>query len=85
MTSTTRDVAAYLYSTGDYDISNEAGQKVLLDDAKASAEGGGLAGFPQFARAQPIRDWLAQQAQQIIADHPDFANMWERVFSREVE
>jgi hypothetical protein len=54
--------------------------------AQASAVASGrLAGFTTAAAAQPIRDWLAQQAQQIIAEHPDFAGMWERVFAREVE
>jgi hypothetical protein len=35
--STSRDVMAYLYSTGDYDISTAAGQQKLLDDAKGKA------------------------------------------------
>lgn len=35
--------------------------------------------------AAPLRSWLRGEGERLVAEHPDFANVWDRVFSREVD
>jgi hypothetical protein len=58
----------------------------LRDQAMESAKRGGLrSGFSSAKSAQPIRDWLAQNAARIVQRYPDFQRVYDQVFSHEVD
>lgn len=50
---------------------------------KALASTGGKP-YSASKKTQPVRDWLNQIGEAIVAEHPDFQNQWDRVFAREV-
>jgi hypothetical protein len=57
----------------------------LRDQAMQSATNAGLrSGFSSAKSAQPIRDWLAQNAARIAERYPDFTRVYDQVFSHEV-
>lgn len=45
---------------------------------------GNVKHYQQAKAAEPIRMFLRSVARQIIEEHPDFARVWDRVFSREL-
>ncbi|HUP68492.1 MAG TPA: hypothetical protein VM142_01630 [Acidimicrobiales bacterium] len=67
----------------------DAGQGVALylkARAKAleAAKGLELVHFNKAKRARHLRDWLREIAHDIAEEHPDFAEIYERVFEREM-
>lgn len=68
----------------------DAGKGLLLyiplrDAAQKKAEELDLASFKTANRMSSTRAWLNDNAQRIIAQHPDFERLWDVVFSRELE
>ena len=57
----------------------------LRAQAQASAEAAGLAGFGTAKAARPLREWLRSASDQIVSDYPDFAQVFDLVFSREMK
>ena len=57
------------------------------DDAVAEyvASGGAEGGFGQANSAEPIREWLAQWGRTLVAETPEFARIYDRLLSYEVE
>jgi hypothetical protein len=47
--------------------------------------GGSAGGFSQAKAAEPLRDWLFTVGQALVSDTPEFARIWDRVLSSEVE
>lgn len=68
----------------------EAGKALSIyiqarNQALQSAYDSGLSsGFQSAESAQPIREWLIEGGRAIANQYPDFQNMWERVFQREL-
>lgn len=56
----------------------------VRDAAQQRAEQLGLSTFRGAERAEPLRILLRRAADVILRDHPDFARMWDEVFSREM-
>lgn len=64
------------------------GMKIYLEQRAAvlkAAQGMGLAGFATAKQTAPLRAFLRTAATVIIAEHPDFAPVWEQVFAREMK
>lgn len=57
----------------------------LRDQAIEQAEGAGFVSFKTANDLAPTRQWLTDNAHQIIQDHPGFERLWDVVFSREME
>lgn len=57
------------------------------DDAVAQyvASGGAESGFDSAIAAEPIREWLAQWGRTLVAETPEFARIYDRLLSYEVE
>jgi hypothetical protein len=57
------------------------------DDAIAQyvATGGAESGFGSAIAAEPIREWLAQWGRTLVAETPEFARIYDRLLSYEVE
>jgi hypothetical protein len=54
------------------------------DTALARAKAKGLAHFKTAQAAAPIRTWLRQVAQALTQEHPEFAEVYDELLSREV-
>jgi hypothetical protein len=68
----------------------DAGQGLTIylqarSQAEAAARAAGLKSFTSAKQMAPWRKWLSDSADAILAEHPDFVDMWDRVLSREVE
>ena len=57
------------------------------DDAVAQyvAAGGAESGFGTALAAEPIREWLAQWGRTLVNETPEFARIYDRLLSYEVE
>jgi hypothetical protein len=57
------------------------------DDAVAQyvASGGAESGFGQATAAAPLREWLAQWGRTLVNETPEFARIYDRLLSYEVE
>lgn len=53
--------------------------------AEKAAEAAGYANFDQAKGAAPLRSWLRQVLDRLVAQTPDFAPMAERIFDREMK
>jgi hypothetical protein len=53
--------------------------------AKYVQSGGAAGGVSQAKAAEPLRDWLFNIGRQLVSDTPEFARIWDRVLSNEVE
>jgi hypothetical protein len=75
-------------SLKDNDIANAT--KIYLqyrDDAIAQyvQAGGAESGFNSAISAAPIREWLAQWGRTLVTETPEFARIYDRLLSYEVE
>jgi hypothetical protein len=57
------------------------------DDAIAQyvSTGGAESGFGQATAAAPLREWLAQWGRTLVNETPEFARIYDRLLSYEVE
>jgi hypothetical protein len=53
--------------------------------ARYVQSGGSAGGFSQAQAAEPLRDWLFNVGQSLVLNTPEFARVWDRVLSNEVE
>lgn len=53
--------------------------------AQQAAEAQGLRGYTSAKTAEPIRRWLRAIGEALVAETPEFAPAWERLFSNEVD
>lgn len=68
---------------------NEVAQATRLylagrQKAQEAAQAAGYSSFGQAKAAQPLREWLRQLGETIVAEVPDFMPMFERIFEREM-
>jgi hypothetical protein len=49
------------------------------------ASGGKEGGFDTAKKAEPLRDYLVSIGQALIQQNPDFARIWDRELSSEVD
>lgn len=55
------------------------------EKALAAAKASGLGSFDSAKKAQPIREWLREFADVLVEENPEFAVVWDRLFSRELK
>lgn len=59
----------------------------VRDEATAAARqlDGRIRTFKSAEKARPIREWMREESLGLLARYPEFAPVWDRVFSRELE